>query len=777
MKQMSIDELKEMRTWMLWKKRERNGKVAKVPFSAKGGTTGTNQIFSHTWVTYLEAEQAALKTQGAGIGFKIPDGVFFLDIDHKDFKDPVVQDMISQFNSYTEYSVSGDGIHVYGLCDFSKLPTYSDLKSGRIKLSEDFYTHHPSNGLEIYIGELTNRYAAFTGNVIIDQPLQDCTNALIDFLDKYMRKPQTKTATAKDTKPKETTSKEEKKSLDKKCKTNTGITDNLVDKTIANLRIRSNGDKFSRLFDNGEMDGCTDHSKMDIALCFQIAFCTSDKALIDAVFRRSALYREDKWEREDYRETTIAKAIEACHERKSKMPPFVKIDEKGRQSVSAPLLAKHIRENLNYIQVRDSGNQSALLYVYQNGVYVLYDLNMFHGRIKQFITDYNEELIKMSVVKETAQLLLSDLSYVSQYELNANESIINFQNGLLKVTADGLEMLPHSPDVYSTIQIPCNWHEESIPTPVFDNYLSTLTDSNEAVARLLLEYIGICISNIKGWRTKKALFLVGDGNTGKSQLKSLAERLLGKGNYIGIDLSEIEARFGTGAIYGTRLAGSSDMSFLSVDELKSFKKITGGDSLFAEFKGHHPFEFVYSGLFWFCMNKLPRFSGDMGQWVYDRIMVVNCPNVIPPEKQDKQLLDKMYAEREGIVQKCIHALQRVIANGYRFSEPESVSAARSQYQSINSTVLSFADECLCPWSDDKINDSRCSTGTIYKVYVAWCKDNNNGFSKSAREFREELTTHENKTFQEMVTRRNGNTFYKNFTLTEDAKRDYGYLLK
>ena len=38
-------------------------------------------------------------------------------------------------------------------------------------------------------------------------------------------------------------------------------------------------------------------------------------------------------------------------------------------------------------------------------------------------------------------------------------------------------------------------------------------------------------------------------------------------------------------MYGTRLAGSSDMSFLSVDELKTFKKMTGGDSLFAEFKG------------------------------------------------------------------------------------------------------------------------------------------------------------------------------------------------
>lgn len=50
-------------------------------------------------------------------------------------------------------------------------------------------------------------------------------------------------------------------------------------------------------------------------------------------------------------------------------------------------------------------------------------------------------------------------------------------------------------------------------------------------------------------RLKKSLFLVGDGDTGKSQLKSLVERLLGKGNFIGIDLKEIEARFGTGAIY------------------------------------------------------------------------------------------------------------------------------------------------------------------------------------------------------------------------------------
>lgn len=373
-------------------------------------------------------------------------------------------------------------------------------------------------------------------------------------------------------------------------------------------------------------------------------------------------------------------------------------------------------------------------------------------------------------------MILTDLNYTPQDALNADGSVINFQNGLLKISGDHLELLPHSPSVLSTIQIPCNWLNESKPTPIFDSYLSTLTDGNEEIAQLLLEFMGVCISNMNGWRMKKALFLVGEGNTGKSQLKSLTERLLGKGNFIGIDLSEIEARFGTGAIYGTRLSGSSDMSFLSVDELKTFKKITGVDSLFAEFKGQQPFEYVYNGLLWFCMNKLPRFSGDMGQWVYDRIMVVDCHNVIPVEKQDKQLLDKMYAEKEGIVQKCIRALQRVVANGYRFSEPEVVRAARSQYQTVNSTVISFVEECLCPWPDGRISDSRCSTGAIYKVYVAWCKDNNNGYSKSFRDFREELADYLKTNYQDMITRRNGSSYFKELTLTDDSKQYYSALL-
>ncbi len=456
-----------------------------------------------------------------------------------------------------------------------------------------------------------------------------------------------------------------------------------------------------------------------------------------------------------------------------KIPFFIHFNQNGYPSIDAPLLAKYVRENVSYKLVRDSGRQSMMKYVYKDGVYQYFSDDMFRGLIKGFIADVDEGLVKMSKVNEVLQMINTDLDYVTQDQLDADESIINFQNGLLHITATTTELLPHSPDVLSTIQIPCSWTDTPPPTPVFDAYMETLTDGDADIKELLLEFIGVIISNIKGWRMKKALFMVGPGDTGKSQLKSLVERLLGKGNFIGIDLKEIEARFGTGAIYGTRLAGSSDMSFLSVDELKTFKKITGGDSLFAEFKGQQAFEFTYNGLLWFCMNRLPRFGGDDGRWVYDRILVVNCPNVIPPEEQDKQLLDKMFAEREGIVYKAIKALQTVIANGYNFTEPLSVAIARQQYLEANNTAISFFQECMCGWPDGKI-DHECTTGKVYRVYQAWCKQNNNGYAKTAREFREVLENHLGLSYSDLTVKMNGQAFFRNYCLTEEARDQFRY---
>lgn len=751
-----MQELKNLPIWFLWRKEMDGDRINKVPFAAGGGATGTNDKYRHTWVTYEEAVAAAKMVGAAGVGFVIPEGYFFLDIDHTDEDDPRVQTMLSRFDSYAEYSVSGNGLHIYGKVDLQKLPIAPD-KNGKPRLDKQFYMKNPNNGIELYIGGLTNRFAVFTGNAVVDLPLKDCTTAVLTTLDKDMRKAE---------KVKYSASRDGDKEL--------------FD-LVANLYKQKNGDKFIKLYRHGDYSDYGSHSEADLALCSMIVFRAGpDPALIDEVFRDSALMRE-KWEREDYRTATIDAAIRACngqfHRSKMDHPYFILFDDEGNPFIKASLLAKWTREHLHYLLIRDNGKQGVLIYVYQDGVYKLYAPDMLKGIIKGYIVDYDEEMVRMNPVNEAFNQIITDTNYISQSELNADEGIINFRNGLLSLKSGKLKLLPHSPEVYSTIQIPCEWKDVPTPTPVFDKYLRTLVNADPAVAQLLMEFIGVCISNVKGWRMKKSLFLVGAGDTGKSQLKSLVERMLGSDNFIGIDLKEIEARFGTGAIYGTRLAGSSDMSFMSVDELKTFKKVTGGDSLFAEFKGQQGFQYTYGGLLWFCMNRLPKFGGDDGQWVYNRIMVVNCPNVIPRHKQDKQLLDKMFAERNGIVYKAVMALQTVIANGYRFTEPECVETARQDYRNTNSSVISFAEECLCPWPQGKINN-HCTTGRIFKVYTAWCKDNNNGYAKTAKEFREDLAEFYGTSVADMTTRRNGNTYYKNLSLTLESKqqyqREYGY---
>ena len=150
---------------------------------------------------------------------------------------------------------------------------------------------------------------------------------------------------------------------------------------VGSLMKQKNGQKFRKLYADGDISGYGSQSEADCALCAMIAFRTgTDPEMIDRVFRSSALYRE-KWEQDDYREATIAAGIDACHGTfiRSKMdhPYFIRFNEMtGEPYVVVPLLAKYVREHLNYILVRDNGKQGLLKYVYEGGCYRLYSNDM-----------------------------------------------------------------------------------------------------------------------------------------------------------------------------------------------------------------------------------------------------------------------------------------------------------------------------------------------------------------------------------------------------------------
>jgi P4 family phage/plasmid primase-like protien len=443
-------------------------------------------------------------------------------------------------------------------------------------------------------------------------------------------------------------------------------------------------------------------------------------------------------------------------------------------TVSCPLLAEYIRQNCRYIIIHDHFSDHDRMFWYEGGVYKPITDSILQGYIKGYITAFDLSVLKMRDVLEVMKDLKTDMRFVSENELNANEDIINFQNGLYSISDNRL--MPHTPDIYSTIQIPCDYNKDSSDCPNFQKYLFELVNNDVDKANLLLEYMAACISNIKGYRMKKALFMYGKGNTGKSQAKALTEMLLGDENCAAGDLADLEERFGTSSLYQKRLYGAGDMSFVGIKELKKFKNVTGGDDILLEFKGKNSFPFKYKGLLWFCTNELPSFGGDRGDWVYDRIIPFECKNVIPKSKQDKHLLDKMFAEREAIISTyLIPALQRLIDNGYNFTLPNNVLDALESYKDRNSPVRTFYKECCIMRNEytDGITGAK-----LFKVFKAWYSDNMGracGYSMRAfkGEIAEALGLSVN--FDPEIRRNNGR--FLPLTLNKETMDNYEYFLK
>lgn len=440
--------------------------------------------------------------------------------------------------------------------------------------------------------------------------------------------------------------------------------------------------------------------------------------------------------------------------------------------IDCPKLAQFIRERCTFVSVRDKNAKANRIFWYEGGIYRQINDDILQGYIKPYINQIDISLQKMRDVREVSQDLRTDLKFVSEDIFNSDENIINFRNGVLSLS-DG-RLYPHSPKFYSTVQIPCDYDPKNTDCLNFRKYLRDLTQGDEDKQRFLLQYMGIAVSNIHADRMKKMLFICGEGNSGKSKILELTQRLLGEENIAVCNLKDLEDKFGTSALYHKRLAGHGDMSALTVDEISTIKTLTGGDSVRGEFKGGNIFNFRFHGLLWFCTNQLPRFGGDKGEHVYERFIIMNITHSIAEKDRDADLPNKMYAERTAIINMLIPEIRRVIANGYRFDIPDGCKQNVEEYKVENSPVRQFFDECCVMRSDLYISaEDRSTKGNVFKAFQEWYRSNvGTRYQISAQTFRKELMQHlRYSAVEEMEIRKTFGRYYT-FELNEHSKSEY-----
>lgn len=389
-------------------------------------------------------------------------------------------------------------------------------------------------------------------------------------------------------------------------------------------------------------------------------------------------------------------------------------------NIICPELEKIIKEDLCFKFVKDSNLGSILIYVYKDGYYQLMNENEFKGMIMQYIPP---EIRRSKDVDEVFKILLMENEfYVENSELNSDYNYINFKNGLLNLNT--MTMEKHTPEKMFTIQIPVCYKslDECEYGQVFEKYLNELVDNDELMRECLLEAMGLALSNIPGYLTKKCLLMLGPKDCGKTQIKKLLTELIGIKYCSSMELSKMnDSRFGTSELYNKRLVGSNDMQYTAVADMGIFKQLTGGDPISIEFKGRGAFSYVYNGILWFLANDFPKFSGKKEAAVYQRFIIIPCEHVVRKEDQDPELVRKMLREAEYIVSLCVDSLLNLKKRKYKFVESNRMKNGLKKYEVSNNTLLQFVEEC-CDIDDELLPSERMKVSDFKRYYLIWCRE-------------------------------------------------------
>lgn len=434
--------------------------------------------------------------------------------------------------------------------------------------------------------------------------------------------------------------------------------------------------------------------------------------------------------------------------KKSKLP-WVYTDEKDKLKININLLAKYIvygtysgtnESIVEYIKTSSEDaqkNNSYYIYDYTKGIWKMVNEDTFKGYIFRLIpAEIRSNSKKSELWTEVKEKNNNKKNHKFDDFNSGLENYINFEDGMLNIETK--ELLPHSPKYLSTIQLPCKYKEileSKGKAPIFDKYMEDLCFEKPDYKQLLLEFIGAIVSNIPARSIKKILIMKGEGDTGKSQLRSLVEFLIGEKNSFPIQLSQLNDKYMPGYLYGKRLAGHGEASSKVATNLNEFKALTGGDQVNFARKFDSPISFVFGGLFWYNSNFFIKFGGDRGDWVYNRLIIMEFNNVIPEKNRDKKLLSKMKKEKNGIMYQILQYLYKFVENDLQFDLNSDLNLLLQKCKEENSPAVQFINAVFD--KTEKSAKEKTLKSSIYYPYQRWC-DANKMIVKSKQNFFKEL---------------------------------------
>ena len=310
-------------------------------------------------------------------------------------------------------------------------------------------------------------------------------------------------------------------------------------------------------------------------------------------------------------------------------------------------------------------------------------------------------------------------NYIDRSEFDPDIEWLSCKNVMINVKTGKVK--EHSPDFMATVQIPHVYLHRTphVPLPYkilkFLNEVMPSPDDVETV----LDFIAYCL-----WRDfpfHRWLLFNGSGRKGKGVTTELITRFLGRDNVSSETLERLLRRdFASAGLFGKMANIDADLSSEELGQTGTLKKLTGNDSIPAEFKFRPIFHFKNYAKLIFSANKMP-ITPDESDAFFARPLIINFPNQYLGDKADPYLIDKLTTEQgmSSFLSLILKRLPRVLKYGIS-SKKSTIEDTYVKYMQSSDPIRLFTELSIKRVPSE--NNWWQTKDEVYEGYERFCMD-------------------------------------------------------
>ena len=349
-----------------------------------------------------------------------------------------------------------------------------------------------------------------------------------------------------------------------------------------------------------------------------------------------------------------------------------------------------------------------------NGTY--YELSSAN-KIKQKMLGGFRDLLCDKIISfiEGAVKFLQIEPQISIEDKDVRDDLIVFNNLVLDINTGSTYY--HSPMFNVTYLVNASFMGLNSPnTPVFDNFLYQITGGDAVLITRIWMMIGYILT--PDTKAKSIFLLQGVGNSGKSLLVKLLQRLLSEDAFFPFDVDMLSSTFGLGDLFAKALCVCQDMPNreLNSKSVAVLKELSGDDTVSSAVKYEGPIVFDNKAKLVLVSNHAvkPKVNDDA---FWDRLVVIPFKYAVDRVKQNKNLMNELLKEKDGIVTKAIMAYWELKKNNYIFPGDYSPNEVIELNGSICESLYLNIYEFIKQHFQEGGQDEYVLTETAHRLFV------------------------------------------------------------